>query len=179
MTIITFININNLFSSATGSVWCYFSEVWYHQFWVSPSANPALLCRVVKNSFCNWHQNSSAICWILLQHWQLYKSGFLKSPWGGKTTLDYMVTRLIGLRGALLPGSVKVCTVKVLRFIIDSTFVWLVICHSNLYCVALVMLIVSHMLILSDFIFTNSSRVASWRRIVFLCFSVPVSSTIL
>ena len=100
----------------------------------------ALLCRVPKTFFRNRHQNSSAICWILLQRQRLYKSGFLKSAGGGKTTLDFVVSRLIGLSATSLPTSPKVSTVKGLEYtdstsvnsvIGDSSFKLVPCCFSN------------------------------------------------
>ena len=80
-------------------------------------------CRVAKNSFHHQQQNYLTICWILLQCWRLCKSGCLKSPGGGKTTLNFVAIKLIGLSEASLVISLKVSTVKGLEFTTDSTSV--------------------------------------------------------
>ena len=95
----------------------------------------ALHCRDAKNSLCHRHQNSSEICWtlywILLQRRRLYKSGCLKSPGVGKTKLDFIESRLIGLNGGSLSISFKVFTVKGLKFTTDSTSFSSVISDSS------------------------------------------------
>ena len=53
------------------------------------------------------------------------------SPRGDKTTFDFMVIRLTRLSGASIPTSLKVSTVKGLKFTIDSTSVSSVISDST------------------------------------------------
>ena len=79
-----------------------------------------LLCRVTKNSFRQRHQNLLAMCWTLLLLLRLFKSG-RENIGGGKATLVFMVSKLLGQSGASLPISLMVSTVKGLDLMMYST----------------------------------------------------------
>ena len=51
-------------------------------------------CKLWRNSFLQLFQNSSAICWIRHHHFLEYRFGWLNSPGGSVTTLDFNVRRL-------------------------------------------------------------------------------------
>ena len=80
-------------------------------------------CRIwmlLRNSFLQRDQNSSAICWIQLYLRRDYNSGLSKIPEGGKITLVICVSSLLGEIGIWLLTSLSVSTVSALELMTPS-----------------------------------------------------------
>ena len=84
-----------------------------------------------RNSFRHLTQNSLAMCCIRLHLFLLYSSAFTKWPCGDKTTLNFMVTMLLGHIVCSLCTSPNVSTVKGLEFTIASVSARSVVSHSS------------------------------------------------
>ena len=69
------------------------SPTWQFHFWLF---HFFLFWIVSRTSFLHLSQNPLATCCTLLHCFLEYLSGVVKSPGGGITTLDFIVTRLIG-----------------------------------------------------------------------------------
>ena len=78
-------------------------------------------CKVSSTSFLHRFQNSSGRCWTLLQCFLQYRSGEVKWPRGGITTLDFIVRKFTELRGARLVTPLSTSIVNGCESMIAST----------------------------------------------------------
>ena len=69
-------------------------------------------CKLSRNSFRQRVQNSFARCWTRLQRFLQNTSAGWKAPGGLRTTLDFKVSKWLGVRGLGQSGSASWLTVR-------------------------------------------------------------------